>query len=372
MDNEEVTVLRNSGFRWYGKQKIRRYAANAADKTTTATGKAIASITATAGIITASLLLAGCSVESGPVYEGPELPYEIGTIYMGTGEDGSTARKAGSGVAEVLNNTVPGIHVAQKTSKGSMINAVNVSEGNLELALVAADVVYDAANGENSFEGEKIENLRALAACYQEVSGWAAKKDSGLTGVNELKGKVISSGAKASSTDEASELVFAVLGMDENNTEIYYDSISASTNHIKEGTADASHAFSAVPNSAHEALANETETVFLSYTEEEIAAILEAEPRYFATEIPAGTYNGQEEAVQTFGVKVLLCASEDLDEDLAYEIARAMDLNGPVHTADKPFMAAIQDKEFLCNELPIPLHEGAKKYYMELGYLKED
>ena len=159
------------------------------------------------------------------------------------------------------------------------------------------------------------------------MSGWAAKKDSGLTGVNELKGKVISSGAKASSTDEASELVFAVLGMDENNTEIYYDSISASTNHIKEGTADASHAFSAVPNSAHEALANETETVFLSYTEEEIAAILEAEPRYFATEIPAGTYNGQEEAVQTFGVKVLLCASEDLDEDLAYEIARAMDLN---------------------------------------------
>ena len=139
MENEEVTVLRNSGFRWYGKQKIRRYAANAADKTTTATGKAIASITATAGIITASLLLAGCSVESGPVYEGPELPYEIGTIYMGTGEDGSTARKAGSGVAEVLNNTVPGIHVAQKTSKGSMINAVNVSEGNLELALVAAD-----------------------------------------------------------------------------------------------------------------------------------------------------------------------------------------------------------------------------------------
>lgn len=368
MENEEVTVLRNKGFGEYGKQKTGKHAPAAAVQATAAASTR----TLTASLaIAVSMLLAGCSVESGPAYEGPELPYAIGTIYMGTGEEGSTARKAGSGVAAVLNNTVPGIHVAQKTSKGSMVNAVNVSEGNLELALVAADVAYDAANGENSFEGEKIENLRVLAACYQEVSGWAAKKDSGLTNVSELKGKVISSGAKASSTDTASELVFTVMGIDETNTEIYFDSISSSVNHIKEGTADASHAFSAVPNSAHESLANETETVFLSYTEEEIAAILEEEPRYFAAEIPAGTYQGQEEAVPTFGVKVLLCTSEEMDEDLAYEIARAMDLNGPVHTADKPFMAAIQDKEFLCNEVPIPLHEGAKKYYMEQGYLKE-
>jgi TRAP-type uncharacterized transport system substrate-binding protein len=34
-------------------------------------------------------------------------------------------------------------------------------------------------------------------------------------------------------------------------------------------------------------------------------------------------------------------------------------------------MAAIKEKEFLCNELPIPLHDGARRYYQEAGFMKE-
>jgi len=86
--------------------------------------------------------------------------------------------------------------------------------------------------------------------------------------------------------------------------------------------------------------------------------------------IPAGTYNGQESDVPTFGMKVLLCASAEMDEDLAYEIARALDLNGPVYTGGHKFMAAMQEKDFLCNDLPIRLHEGAERYYREVGFLR--
>ncbi len=37
-------------------------------------------------------------------------------------------------------------------------------------------------------------------------------------------------------------------------------------------------------------------------------------------EIPAGTYNGQDENVATFGIKCLLCVSENMSDDLVYEI----------------------------------------------------
>lgn len=317
-----------------------------------------------------AVMLSACSApETGS--DEPEPAYETGTITMGTGEENSMIHSAGTAAAAVINNTVPGIHVALDVSKGAMINAVNVSGGKLELAMIPGDVAYDAVHGENSFADGKLENLCALAACYQEVSVWAARKESGLTEVNELKGKVISSGPKASATELASKDVFAVMEIDGSNTEIYSDSLAASIGHVKEGTADAAHAFLQVPFWGHEALAAETETVFLSYTEEELEKIIGPNARYFKTEIPAGTYNGQEEAVPTFGVKVLLCASKDMDEDLAYEIARAMDLNGPVYTSGHAFMKLVQDKEFLCNELPIPLHKGAAEYYRELGYLKE-
>ena len=61
-----------------------------------------------------------------------------------------------------------------------------------------------------------------------------------------------------------------------------------------------------------------------------------------------------------------------MDPDLAYEIARAMDLNGPTYAGGHRFMAAMLDETFLCNELPIPLHEGAETYYREMGFIKEN
>lgn len=324
----------------------------------------------------AAFIMSGCNAsEKGAIASNDAamqtLTYETGTLSMGTGEESAQIHQAGIAIAGVINNTVPGIHVAVETTKGSAINATNVSEGDLDLALIEGDVAYDAVHGAYSFAGESLENLRVLGACYQQVSGWMALKKSGLTQVNQLKGKIISSGPAASVTELTSDMVFEVMGIDLSNTEVYTDSLTNSVEHIKRETADAVHAFSTVPYRAHEALANEYETMVLGYTEEELEQILKTDERYFATVIPAGTYHGQEEDVQTFGMKVLLCASKEMDEDLAYEIARALDLNGPVYADGHRFMAAIKEKEFLCNELPIPLHDGARRYYQEAGFMKE-
>lgn len=323
-----------------------------------------------AAVMAGSISGCGGSVGQQEDYQAMGLGYETGTLILATGEENSLVHLAGASVASVVNQTVPGIHVALELSKGSMNNAANVSEGRVDLALISGDVAYDAINGEYSFDGEALENLCALAACYQEVSGWAALEESGLTYVNQLKGKILSTGSKASATEQAAEDVFEILGIDSTNTELYSDSIFNSVAHVKRQTADASHAFTAVPNGSHESIAAEKGISVLSYTEAELDAIVNADPRYFKTEIPAGTYTGQDEAVPTFGVKVLLCASEDMDEDLAYAIARTIDVNGAAYAGNHKFMEAMLDETFLCNELPIPLHEGAKKYYEELGFLK--
>lgn len=326
-------------------------------------------------LMSAALIMSGCTAsENGENISGeaePTLAYEPGILSMGNGEDSTQIHQAGLVIASVISNTVPDIYVAVEITKGSAINATNVSEGDLDLALIEGDVAYDAVYGAYSFDGRPLENIRVLGACYQQVSGWMALKKSGLTQVNQLKGKIISSGPAASATELASDMVFEVMGIDLSNTEVYTDSLTNSVEHIKRETADAVHAFSTVPYRAHEALANEYETMVLGYTEEELEQILKTDERYFETVIPAGTYCGQEEDVPTFGMKVLLCASEEMDEDLAYEIARALDLNGPVYTDGYKFMAAIKEKEFLCNELPIPLHDGARRYYQEAGFMKE-
>lgn len=317
----------------------------------------------------AAAVLAGCGFPGRKTAESIDNTPQ--TLVMGTGQENGTVWNAGYAAANVISNTVPGIYVAVESSKGSPVNAVNVANGTWDLAIISGDTAYNARNGNNGFEGEPLDGLCVLAACYQEVSGWAALQESGLAMVHDLKGKIISSGPAASRTELASEAAFAVLGIDAENTEIYSDGLSDSAEHVKRRTADAVHAFAPVPCKAHEELANEFGTVFLSYTDEELEQILDAEPGYFKTVIPAGTYSGQENDVSTFGVKVLLCAQNDMDENLAYEIARAMDLNGPVYTGGLPFMSMIQEKEFLCSDLPIPLHAGAERYYREQGYLTD-
>ena len=107
-------------------------------------------------------------------------------------------------------------------------------------------------------------------------------------------------------------------------------------------------------------------------TEEELEAILGAAPWLYRGQLPAGILAGQEEAADTFGMKILLCASADMEEELAYEIAMAMDVNGPVYAGGHAFMSAMLEEEFLCRDLPIPLHDGAKRYYEECGYLMEE
>lgn len=338
-------------------------------KGTFAKGKLHSGMKTAALMITFSLVIGGCgSKEEVPQ---PEMAYETGTLNLGTGAEGSVIHQAGWKVSDIISNTVPGIYVMVEESKGAMVNADNVADGSMDLALIPGDVAYDAANGRNLFANDKKEELRVLGACYQEVSGWITPKDTGMSQVEDLKGKIISCGSRGSVTDLVSKDVFDVLGIDGSNTEVYADSISASVGHLKEGTADSSHVFSAVPNAMHESFANDVEAVVLSYSEELLNQIIEQEPWYFKTEIPAAVYAGQDDAVPTFGRKVLLCANKEMDEDLAYEIARALDLNGPVYTAGSRFMSEISDKEFLCNELLLPLHEGAERYYKELGYLKK-
>lgn len=296
---------------------------------------------------------------------------EDGALLLGAGEENSMVYLAGATVATTISHNAPGIQVNLELSKGAMVNARNVSNGTYALALIPGDVAYDAVNGLAGFEGEKLENLRVLAACYQEVSEWAALEVSGLEYVNELKGKVISTGSKASATERSAMDACSVLGIDASNTELYSDSISNSVAHVKRQTADASHAFTTIPNGSHASIAEEMGISILSYTEEELEAILEEEPRYFKTTIPAGTYQGQESEASTFGIKVLLCASEEMGEELAYQLTEIMNSKGPLYAAGHAFMAAMQDETFLCNDLPIPLHEGARRYYLEHGLLKE-
>ena len=82
--------------------------------------------------------------------------------------------------------------------------------------------------------------------------------------------------------------------------------------------------------------------------------------------IPAGTYPGQEQAINTIAQPNFLAVRADVDEDAVYRITKAIYENLPflngIHKATK---AMALDKAVA--GLPMPLHPGALRYYREAG-----
>lgn len=307
---------------------------------------------------------AGGSASSGAA--APSGKTQILTI--GTADSTGTMYPVGAGVASVINDNVPGFKVNVETSKGSPANCVNIQQGNVDLATIAGDTALQAVEGMGKFEGQACPDLRALCAVYASLSNWIALKDSGMTMVSELAGKNVAVGPEASTTEIAGLAGLAACGAEPK--EKVNLGLGDGAEEVGDGVRDASHAFAGIPVGGQLSVAQTKDCVFLAYTDEELDKVIEGNPSYYKTVIPAGTYPGQDQDVATFGVKCLIVVNANMDEQTAYDFTKALATHVENLVAAHASMTAMEDPDFVCNDLPIALHPGAEKYYSEAGMLK--
>ena len=81
--------------------------------------------------------------------------------------------------------------------------------------------------------------------------------------------------------------------------------------------------------------------------------------------IPAGSYTGQIGAVPTIGVKCLLCVNETMSDETAYRLTEILWNSREKLAEAHPSMEKMLEKDFVCQNLPIPLHPAAEKFYQE-------
>ena len=86
--------------------------------------------------------------------------------------------------------------------------------------------------------------------------------------------------------------------------------------------------------------------------------------------VPAGTYDGVDEDVQTLSVGAQWVTSADQPEELVYEITKALwnDSTRALLDAGHAKGAEITAETAL-DGLGIPLHPGAERFYTEAGLL---
>ena len=292
-------------------------------------------------------------------------------LTIGTVDSGGTMYPVGKAIATVIGDTDSSLKININASTGSAGNVRALEKKSIDLGLVSGDVAFAAVNGTGEFQDTPFENLRVIAALYPSLSNWMVRDDSGIFYVHDLKGDQIGVGPQDSTTELAAKRSLSTLRISSENSTFVNCGLGSGADKVKNRTLDAIHGFTGIPISGLTELSDSVPCHLLKYTDAELCSIIRSNPFYYMDTIPAGTYKDQDEDVPTFGTKCLLCVSADMDDALVYEITSILYENKERLKELHPALSYASQNNFMCEELPIELHSGAEKYYVEQGLIPE-
>ena len=306
-----------------------------------------------------------------PEASGDSYTYSGGRLTIGGADSTGTMYAAAAAIATTFGAKVDGLNVDATTSSGSNENALNVQEGVIELGMCSGDAAAAALAGTGKFESVgACSDIVAIGAVYASLSNWIALESTGYEYLHDAVGGTFGIGPAASTTESSSLLGLEVAGITADNSTFQNVTLGDGADNVANGVMTAASAFAGIPVGAQLNASVTKDCVWLGFTEEELDAILAANPSYYKTVIPAGTYNGQDADVPTFGVKCMVICNASLDKDLVYNLAKTLAENTEEMIAGNGVFSSMADPNFICNDLPIPLHEGAAAYYTDAGMLK--
>lgn len=289
---------------------------------------------------------------------------------IATGGTGGTYYPLGGMLAQLISNTAElpdtKLSATAETGNASVANTKLLGRGEIESAFAAADILDAAYKGAGQFEGEKIENIRAIGALYPETVQLVVRHDSGIEKFEDLAGKSISSGSPGSGQWQLLGDLIEAHGMSREDVSEDYSSFSQSVEKIKDGNLDASLITAGAPTSSVTELANGHEIRIVPLTGPAIAKLQEKQPYYVSSVLPAGSYKGVDEDVETLAVRAIWATHDGVSDDIIYAVTKALYENtetlGKVHPKGREIAA-----ETALQSVSIPVHPGAAKYYAEIG-----
>jgi len=288
------------------------------------------------------------------------------SLSIATGGTGGVYYPLGGAFAEIIGKNLDGYTAAAEVTGASVENMALIHRGDSSMALVLADTAYQAYHGEGQFEGRQVENTRALASIYPNVIQIVTLKDSGINSLQDLKGKSVSVGAPGSGTEVNSRIVLSENGITPDVFDVQRLNFNETADALRDGDADVGFWSVAPPNSSIMSLAATRDIRVLSLTEEERAAAIKAEPVFASFTLPAGTYEGVDEDVQTLGIPSVLIVNSDMPDDLAYDLTKLLFDKKAELIAAHP-AAENLTVEFTLGSTPVPLHPGSIRYFEEIG-----
>jgi len=288
-----------------------------------------------------------------------------GRLAIATGGTSGVYFVYGGGIAEQITANLTGYEATAEVTSASVDNMLLIADGGSQLAFTLADTAADAVSGEASFT-EPVEAV-ALANLYSNFTQVGTTAGTGITTIEDLRGKRVSLGAPGSGTEVIALRILEAAGIDpQADLTPQGLGIGESVQALRDGTIDAFFWSGGLPTGGITDLASTDELVLLPLAEYTSALQETYGDAYQNAPIPAGTYPGLDEEVATIAVPNYLVVSPDLDDDLAHAITQLLFEQQEELTAVHP-EAGNLNLETAQQVAPLELHPGAQRYYDEAG-----
>jgi uncharacterized protein len=318
-------------------------------------------------ILSTFLIVAGCSnAAQNSSTNNKEGILKGQYITILTGGSSGVYFPLGGALAKLYQEKLGVVATSQSTAASSE-NATKLNQKKAEVGFLMGDTASDAYKGVDSFKDKDAQkNLRTIAALYPNYLQIVTTTKTGIKTLDDLKGKRVAVGAPGSGTEISARRVLGVYGISYSDIKADYLSFAEGIEGIKNGSIDAVVISSGIPNSGLLELATMEEIVILEISEDKVKEMQKKYPVFFSIKIPKGTYKGQDKDINTVAVNNVLMTHKDVPEETVYQLTKIMfenlDVLKNTHSAAKDISI-----EKATDNLPAPLHPGAKKYYEEIS-----
>ncbi|MDO4690019.1 MAG: TAXI family TRAP transporter solute-binding subunit [Fusobacterium sp.] len=286
-------------------------------------------------------------------------------ITVATGPTSGIYFPIGGAFAEALKSA--GYNTSSQATGASAENISMISKGEAEIAIAMQDSVMQAYKGFGAYEGKANPELTALMRLWPNYVQLVTLKKSGIKTVEDLKGKRVGVGAANSGVELNARMIYEAYGMTYADSKVDYLSYGEAIDQMKNGQCDAAFVTSGLPNGTIMELATSYDMEIVPIDGAGRDKLIEKYPFFSKTIVPANTYNNDKDVESVFVYNIMLVNSK-LSDEMVYDMINVIFENiGTIKASHNAANKNI-DMSFGVEDVRIPLHPGAAKFWQEKGF----
>ncbi len=290
------------------------------------------------------------------------------TLNLATGGTSGTYYAVGNGMGTILGDKLSLSSLAVQSTGASKANVYLIADKEVDLAILQGDVLAYAHEGSDLFKDDGAEtSAQWVAALYNETVQIIAAPD--IKSVEDLRGKSVCVGDVGSGTEFNARQILEAYGMTFDDIVAVNGSFSDGVESLKDKKISAAFTVAGAPTTAIVDLSTTNSFNMLSLSNEAVEYLTSHYPFLTLDPLPAGTYKGIDQETNCVAVKAVLVASEEVSEDVIYELTKAMFENKEALAGGHAKFKLLDPKTAVDGLGKLPMHPGAQKYYKEIGIM---